>query len=159
VRYYRQDVVERIKGSLAKAIEKGDTLEQWRNDKLSVIVGAEGIGNAQAQTIYRTGFQSARQAAMRQEFNQPDLRGWIVAYEYRTAGDDRVREEHEAMEGVILEAGSPELAKWWPPNGFNCRCTLIPIDRIEARNPSMQPTSSLPDAEPDPGFDGPPEEL
>lgn len=47
--------------------------------------------------------------------------------QYRTAGDDRVREEHAALDGITL----PPSDKFWnhylPPNGWNCRCTAVQV--------------------------------
>lgn len=46
---------------------------------------------------------------------------------YSTVGDDRVREAHAAMDGVIKHLDDPFWDVWWPPNGWNCRCTVIPM--------------------------------
>jgi SPP1 gp7 family putative phage head morphogenesis protein len=44
--------------------------------------------------------------------------------EYVTAGDDRVREEHEELEGTIEPVDSPFWEEFYPPNGWNCRCSV-----------------------------------
>ncbi len=46
--------------------------------------------------------------------------------EYRTVGDSRVRKEHEDLDGLILEFSDPLWAKIYPPNGWGCRCIVIP---------------------------------
>lgn len=158
-RVFRTSVVEKIKTSLAVSLKKGDNLEEWRNGSLRRIAGTSGIGNAHAETIYRNAFQSARQAAMREEFRAPDLSRWIVAYEYLTMDDDRVREEHAAMHGVVFDADDPRLQLWWPPNGHNCRCMVLPIDRLQAQSASFRITENVPSVRPDDGWEGPPEEL
>jgi SPP1 gp7 family putative phage head morphogenesis protein len=43
---------------------------------------------------------------------------------YRTAGDGRVRDEHRALDGMSQPVDSPIWDKWFPPNGWNCRCTV-----------------------------------
>lgn len=47
--------------------------------------------------------------------------------QYRTVGDDRVRPEHKQLNGITL----PPTDKFWedftPPNGWNCRCTVIQV--------------------------------
>lgn len=49
--------------------------------------------------------------------------------QYRTAGDDRVREAHARLDGVTL----PPSDKFWdhylPPNGWNCRCQVVQVLR------------------------------
>ncbi|MDN5291787.1 MAG: hypothetical protein PWQ06_2026 [Anaerophaga sp.] len=47
-------------------------------------------------------------------------------WQYKTVGDDRVREEHWKLHGVILPANDPRWNKIWPPNGWRCRCYIVP---------------------------------
>ena len=47
--------------------------------------------------------------------------------QYRTALDDRVRAEHAALEGVTLPQDDPFWNTAFPPNGWNCRCHVIPL--------------------------------
>lgn len=47
--------------------------------------------------------------------------------QYRTAGDDRVREEHAALDGVTLPPSDPFWDHYLPPNGWNCRCTTVQV--------------------------------
>lgn len=60
--------------------------------------------------------------------------------QYRTAGDDKVRPEHSALHGVTLPMSDPFWDEYYPPNGWNCRCTVVQVlkdkypttDRAEA---------------------------
>lgn len=47
-------------------------------------------------------------------------------WEYKTIGDDKVREEHEKLAGLILEANDKLWDKIYPPNGWRCRCRVAP---------------------------------
>ena len=47
-------------------------------------------------------------------------------WEYVTVNDDKVREEHRKLHGVILPANDPRWRKIMPPNGWNCRCYIVP---------------------------------
>ena len=47
--------------------------------------------------------------------------------QYRTAGDDRVREEHAALDGITLPPSDPFWNSYLPPNGWNCRCTTVQV--------------------------------
>lgn len=49
--------------------------------------------------------------------------------QYRTANDDRVRPEHADLEGVTLPIDDPFWASYYPPNGWNCRCTVVQVRR------------------------------
>ena len=46
---------------------------------------------------------------------------------YRTAGDDRVREEHRALDGVTLPASDDFWRYYYPPNGWRCRCDAVQV--------------------------------
>ncbi len=47
--------------------------------------------------------------------------------QYRTAGDDKVREEHAALNGTTLPPSDPFWEQFLPPNGWNCRCTAVQV--------------------------------
>lgn len=47
-------------------------------------------------------------------------------WEYKTVGDDLVRPQHRALHGLILPANDPRWKKIFPPNGWNCRCYIVP---------------------------------
>ncbi len=47
--------------------------------------------------------------------------------QYRTAKDSRVRPEHAALHGVTLPMSDPFWESYYPPNGWNCRCTVVQV--------------------------------
>ncbi len=47
--------------------------------------------------------------------------------QYRTAGDDKVREEHALLHNITLPPNDPFWAQFLPPNGWNCRCTVVQV--------------------------------
>ena len=49
-------------------------------------------------------------------------------WEYKTEEDDRVRDEHAALEGLIFKIGDPEGDSVHPENGWGCRCHSEPVD-------------------------------
>ena len=55
-------------------------------------------------------------------------------WEYRTVGDNRVRQEHRDLEGLILPTDDPRWKKIMPPNGWNCRCYIVPKMAHEGEN-------------------------
>ncbi|MBP3693458.1 MAG: minor capsid protein [Thermoguttaceae bacterium] len=63
--------------------------------------------------------------------NDSDFGDYIWGFEYVTAGDDRVREGHRVLEGVRLPKEDPFWKKYFPPNGWNCRCTTLEIWKDE----------------------------
>ena len=49
--------------------------------------------------------------------------------QYRTAGDERVRSEHAALDNTTLPPSDPFWDDYLPPNGWNCRCTVEQVLR------------------------------
>lgn len=113
-----------------------------------------------AETLVRTQIQIAYSAGQFNANQDPAIDEIIWGYEYSTVGDDRVRDEHAALEGARWPKDDPILESVWPPNGFNCRCVLLEIfkdDPPELRSRNDPEPITTPDGEivrggPDPGF-------
>ncbi|MRI64665.1 DUF935 family protein [Ornithobacterium rhinotracheale] len=53
-------------------------------------------------------------------------KGGTRYYEYQTAGDSKVREAHQALDRKVFDILSPGDKAIWPPNGYGCRCEMVP---------------------------------
>ena len=87
---------------------------------------------ALAETLFRTQSQQAYAAGRWNTAMDSDIGDYIWGFEYVTAGDNRVREGHRVLEGVRLPKEDPFWKKYFPPNGWNCRCTTLEIWKDEA---------------------------
>lgn len=67
---------------------------------------------------------SAQMAAKWEQFAEDGDR---YNLQYRTAGDGKVRPEHAALNGVTLPPSDPFWEEYYPPNGWNCRCTVTQV--------------------------------
>ena len=67
---------------------------------------------------------SAQMAAKWEQFAEDGDR---YNLQYRTAGDSKVRPEHAALNGVTLPPSDPFWQTYYPPNGWNCRCTVVQV--------------------------------
>jgi len=67
---------------------------------------------------------SAEMAGKWEQFMEDGDRYYL---QYRTAGDDKVRPEHAALNGVTLPIGDKFWEEYYPPNGWNCRCTVVQV--------------------------------
>ncbi len=77
------------------------------------------------KTEYAFAVRSAEAAARWEE--QQDDGGGRYLLQYRTAGDKKVRKAHQALEGITLPPSDPFWDRYYPPNGFNCRCTVAKV--------------------------------
>lgn len=67
---------------------------------------------------------SAEMAAKWEQFMEDGDRYHL---QYRTAHDGKVRPEHAALHGVTLPVTDSFWEEYYPPNGWNCRCTVVQV--------------------------------
>lgn len=95
---------------------------------------------------YEFAKSSAYMAARWKEFEKD---GEDYYLQYRTAGDARVRRTHQRLHGITLPITSKFWDKYFPPNGWNCRCTVVQVrkdkyplsDETQAMNLGSQATA------------------
>jgi SPP1 gp7 family putative phage head morphogenesis protein len=75
----------------------------------------------------RTEWQTATLIANSTEnYNRLKSKTQLFPYwQYKTVGDDKVRDSHRKLHDIILPANDPRWNKIWPPNGWKCRCYVI----------------------------------
>lgn len=79
----------------------------------------ELFNNTHLETEYNHAYQSAIMAHKWEALDTEYL-------QYSTVGDSRVRPEHAALDKFTAPRKHPIWHKIYPPNGWNCRCTVIP---------------------------------
>jgi SPP1 gp7 family putative phage head morphogenesis protein len=141
-----RDLLEDIREAVTRAIDEGLTLEQFQRELRPRLVArgwwgralmtdpADGVEKvvrlgspARLRTIYQTNLRVSYMAGrwarlQRTKRAFPFLR-------YIAVDDARVRPEHAAWDDTILPVDHP----WWdthfPPNGWNCRCDVQPVNQ------------------------------
>lgn len=76
------------------------------------------------RTEYNFAQASALMAARWKKFEQDGDR---YNLQYRTMYDKRVRRTHRMLHNITLPITSPFWDKYFPPNGWNCRCTVVQV--------------------------------
>lgn len=95
--------------------------EQFLNDVRKI---DETYNSNYLRAEYNFVQSSAEMAAKWEEFMKDGDRYYL---QYRTAKDDKVRPEHAALHGVTLPITDPFWEEYYPPNGWNCRCTAVQV--------------------------------
>jgi SPP1 gp7 family putative phage head morphogenesis protein len=75
-------------------------------------------------TEYNTAYQTAEAAST--YYRLMGQLNTFPYWSYKTIGDDRVRDSHRVLHDVILPANHPLWKKIFPPNGWGCRCYVVP---------------------------------
>ena len=110
----------------ASRLLKGDDgnfkpFEQFRRD-------VEAIDSTYNRNYLQAEYNFAAAASqMAVKWKEWEQDGDDYDLQYRTAGDDRVREEHAALDGITLPPSDPFWNSYLPPNGWNCRCTTVQV--------------------------------
>ena len=76
------------------------------------------------ESEYNFAVQSAQMAVKWADYVADGDRYYL---QYRTAGDGKVRAEHTALHGITLPVDDPFWDKYFPPLGWNCRCTAVQV--------------------------------
>lgn len=61
---------------------------------------------------------------------------------FDSSGDDRVRDHHRELDGIVKPVGDPFWDKYFPPLDWNCRCVTIQLEEDE------EPETNLDDRDP-----------
>ena len=152
------EMTKDIYQSLETAMREGKPLHQWKKElvgeferkgwlaghdkKISKGIDGKLLADPKTgeyfgtprrlNTIYRVNMQAAYSAARYQRLrDNVDNRPY---WQYSSVGDARTRPAHLALSGKIYRYDDPFWTTFYPPNGFNCRCTVIALsDRDLAR--------------------------
>lgn len=89
---------------------------------------------------YNFATSSAEMAARWESFQEDGDR---YNLQYRTAGDNKVRDSHRAMDGITLPMDDPFWNDYFPPNGWNCRCTVVQVRKSKYPETSPQEAERL----------------
>ena len=95
--------------------------ERFLNDVQSI---DETYNRNYLRAEYNFAGASAEMAARWEEFTKDEDDYYL---QYRTAGDDHVRPEHAALHGVTRPMNDHFWDTYYPPNGWNCRCTVVQV--------------------------------
>lgn len=109
--------------------------EQFLNDVRSI---DQTYNHNYLRAEYNFVNASADMAARWEQFQQDGDR---YNLQYRTANDGKVRPEHAELHGVTLPPSDPFWSVYYPPNGWNCRCTVVQVRK--SKYPTTDPTEAM----------------
>lgn len=138
------DLLADVHDAVGQAIAQGRTLADFRRELTPVLMRAGWWGEREQQdpltgrtvrvqlgsarrleTIFRTNMMTAYASGEWAQIRATARHAPYLMYD--AVGDARTREQHRAWDGTVLRWDDP----WWrthrPPNGWNCRCTVIQL--------------------------------
>jgi SPP1 gp7 family putative phage head morphogenesis protein len=148
----KEEALRTVFESMGRAIREGRTLADFRKD-IGQVIEDRGWGDQpwRVDTMFRTNVLTAYAAG---QYGKIQEAGDLFPYlQYDAVGDGATRPSHLAMDGKVYAAKDPIWETWFPPNGFNCRCTVRPLSEVEAEAMGVTAGDAPPIGEPDAGFD------
>lgn len=86
-------------------------------------------GQYNGNYLYAEYNHAVHSAQMAVKWHEWEKDGDQYDLQYRTAGDERVREAHHQLDGVTLPPSDKFWERYLPPNGWNCRCNVVQVLR------------------------------
>lgn len=150
-----------VKALLNDALKNGMDVKdfQFKLNELQVkystpAYGREGtigtdILDYHAETVFRTNMMSAYNSGRKEMYQDPEVKEYFPAYEYSAIMDGRTSEICMELDGKVYLADDPIWSTIWPPNHFNCRSTVVTINKYDFTrdmiddNPGVEPAEGF----------------
>jgi len=151
----KMDVLESIREEIERTLREGQTLSEFEDnleERLRELgwwgrreVVDEDTGEVREvdlsqphrlRTIYQTNLQTSF-AKGRYE-TQDSTKDALPFWKYDAVMDQATRPAHAALNGKVFRADDPIWDKIYPPNGFNCRCTVQALTRGQVERQGLE---------------------
>ena len=151
-------LTQKVQETLSRAVRLGLDAETTEDS----IARLGPWSQSYAETVYRTNLNTAFTAGRFRQAQDPDVAEVIGAFEFVAVTDRDVRSNHKAFHGLIASLNDPIWETASPPLGYNCRCSIIMVDKFTLKRrgliePSGRVTRFTPPgfsaARPDAGFE------
>lgn len=141
-----------FQAAIQSAIDNGTGLPQFRKDFRDIVArhgwtGWTGEGSRKGvawrtRVVFETNLSMARAAGRWEQIMQSrKRRSWL---RYVAVLDTHVRPDHRRWHGTVL----PVDDEWWdthyPPNGWNCRCTVMSLSNAQLADFGYEPSAAPP---------------
>lgn len=138
----REELIKIVKAS---AKLKPDRREAFIKKHLKRLGVGDAVTGNVVKTLVDTHVSIAGNAATWVATQRSDK---LWGYEYRARDDARTRPGHKALDGVRYPRNHRFWRRFAPPNGWGCRCKLVPI-YVGSDRARIKRFSGTPDVDPE----------
>ncbi|MBA3830154.1 MAG: minor capsid protein [Taibaiella sp.] len=129
--------------TLNELLRDGDKVRPYAEFKKMATQVVDEWKNVWGKTEYDLAVSSSTMAGhwVRFEANKKQM----PLLRYSTVHDSRVREAHRILDGTVRPVDDSFWKEYYPPNGWNCRCTVLQLaDGTETPDADLE-TPDIPD--------------
>jgi len=139
------NILGQMKNAVERAIERGETVEQFKKNLLPTLYKAGWTGMQKItdektgeekevyidtprrlKTIYETNLRSAYMKGRFDRAYESDAHPYLM---YRVGPSKVHRPEHLEWDGLILDKNDPFWLSHNPPNGWGCKCYTVAVSK------------------------------
>ena len=111
-----------LKEMSALLVDDSGKIRNWQDFKTEVLKRNKAYNLRYLQAEYQTAKASAQMA---RKWNEAQaVKHLYPNLKYMTAHDERVREDHAKLDGIVRPIDDPFWDTHYPPNGWRCRCSV-----------------------------------
>ncbi len=141
----KDDMLADFRAAVDKAISKGTTLQEFRQDFDDIVkrTGWSHTGTAEwrARVIYQTNMANAFSAGRYAQAVNPAVLAAYPYWEYLHVNCPYPRLQHLAWSGMVLRADDPWWSAHYPPNGWGCHCITASLGPRDLARRGIDPGS------------------
>lgn len=115
--------------ALTDGLTRKEFADQIRSAETSL--GIEPSSHGYLRTVFDTNVATNYGAGRMRQITDPAVSRRRPFVEYRAILDSRNRESHRALHGTIYRIDSEAWRNIAPPNGYNCRCSMVTRKRSQ----------------------------
>ena len=140
----KRDQIATVHAALQAALENGETLAAFKK-RLGPLLKQKGWVGEKAwrvANIYRTNMQSAYQAGRYTQMKK--TAEGRPFWRYMAVRDRRTRPTHLAMHGLVFRHDHEFWSTYYPPNGWQCRCTVQTLSQRQVDQRDLEVQTTVP---------------
>ena len=93
-----------------------------------------GFSASYSETVFRTSMKRSYSEGRKTMIAEDSTLSYVLpAFEFFNPGDASSRPNHAACSGIVAAQDSPLWKTLTPPLGYNCRCTMLSVNRYDLK--------------------------
>jgi SPP1 gp7 family putative phage head morphogenesis protein len=127
------DILSAVENEITKAMEGGVTLNDFKDDVDGIFTrhGYDPLTPFHIKTVFQTNLHINYQGGRFFQMKSPAVVKARPYWRLVAVKDAATRPDHWANHGKIFPHDHDFWLIWYPPNGYNCRCTVVTVSKRE----------------------------